>query len=282
MLILKVSKEFADIPKCAEEPLMAKCAVCGREILMPFRCSYCGEYFCAEHRLPEKHNCPGLYAASSPYEKELKRKMKIEESWEPAVRPAVREVDSLIRREILHLAIGTLLVILVGFSLIRYNFGLPSIILAVYVVGFAASFLLHELGHRAYARSRGLYARFKLDPFGALLTLVTAIPLMPFKIIAPGAVVIVGITSIDVLGMAALVGPLINLALSAVFAVAGFIIRTLSPILFTLSTLNAFIAFFNLIPFGGLDGKKVLAWSPARWVTAFALSIILLAVTSIA
>ena len=24
-----------------------------------FRCKYCGEYFCSEHRLPEKHNCRG-------------------------------------------------------------------------------------------------------------------------------------------------------------------------------------------------------------------------------
>ena len=51
---------------------MTKCEVCGKEVLMPFKCPYCGGYFCAEHRLPEKHNCPGLYAAASPYEKEWK------------------------------------------------------------------------------------------------------------------------------------------------------------------------------------------------------------------
>jgi len=27
---------------------------------MPFTCKFCGDSFCAEHRLPEKHHCPGL------------------------------------------------------------------------------------------------------------------------------------------------------------------------------------------------------------------------------
>lgn len=40
---------------------MAKCDVCGREEVLPYRCSYCGGVFCSEHRLPEKHGCEGLY-----------------------------------------------------------------------------------------------------------------------------------------------------------------------------------------------------------------------------
>ena len=26
--------------------------------MLPFKCPYCGKYFCIEHRLPENHNCP--------------------------------------------------------------------------------------------------------------------------------------------------------------------------------------------------------------------------------
>ena len=37
---------------------MGKCEFCGKEELLPFRCPYCGKYFCIEHRLPENHNCP--------------------------------------------------------------------------------------------------------------------------------------------------------------------------------------------------------------------------------
>jgi len=257
---------------------MVKCAVCGKEVLMPFKCAYCGEYFCAEHRLPEKHNCPGLMAAASPHEKEFKlRRVTERRSFEVEARPSrPRPIGFEARREIVHLLAGVLLVILVGFSLIGYNFSINPLYLAAYVVGFAGSFLLHELGHRAYARSKGLYARFKLDPFGALLTLVTAMPFIPFKIIAPGAVVVAGVASLETFGMIALAGPMTNLALSAILNVAGFILRRFYFIFFTLAQLNAFIALFNLIPFGELDGRKVLAWSPARWIVATILSAILL------
>jgi len=40
---------------------MVKCAYCDRDIEgLPFKCHYCGQYFCAEHHLPENHECPGL------------------------------------------------------------------------------------------------------------------------------------------------------------------------------------------------------------------------------
>ncbi|MHC1584282.1 MAG: rhomboid family intramembrane serine protease [Methanosarcinales archaeon] len=37
-----------------------RCHVCGKYVLMPFTCKFCGGRFCAEHRLPENHDCPGL------------------------------------------------------------------------------------------------------------------------------------------------------------------------------------------------------------------------------
>ncbi|WP_456473931.1 AN1-type zinc finger domain-containing protein [Candidatus Pyrohabitans sp.] len=39
---------------------MAKCSYCGASESMPFTCKFCGSRFCAEHRLPESHECPGL------------------------------------------------------------------------------------------------------------------------------------------------------------------------------------------------------------------------------
>jgi hypothetical protein len=36
---------------------MAKCEYCGKEVLYPFECSFCGGKFCIEHRLPENHDC---------------------------------------------------------------------------------------------------------------------------------------------------------------------------------------------------------------------------------
>ncbi len=45
---------------------MAKCDRCGRAENMPYNCRYCGGTFCAEHRLPENHDCPGLEEWNDP------------------------------------------------------------------------------------------------------------------------------------------------------------------------------------------------------------------------
>ena len=41
---------------------MTQCSECGKED-MSFKCRYCSEKFCSEHRLPENHDCPGLEPA---------------------------------------------------------------------------------------------------------------------------------------------------------------------------------------------------------------------------
>jgi Zn-dependent protease len=38
------------------------------------------------------------------------------------------------------------------------------------------------------------------------------------------------------------------------------------------AAINAFMAVFNLIPFGVLDGLKVFRWSKAIWLVLFALA----------
>ncbi|PHQ38863.1 rhomboid family intramembrane serine protease, partial [Halorubrum persicum] len=39
---------------------MATCDVCGEYENLPYQCKRCGKTFCADHRLPENHDCPGL------------------------------------------------------------------------------------------------------------------------------------------------------------------------------------------------------------------------------
>jgi hypothetical protein len=39
---------------------MKKCEKCGKEVLFPFTCTYCGNDYCDEHRLPESHECSNL------------------------------------------------------------------------------------------------------------------------------------------------------------------------------------------------------------------------------
>lgn len=43
-------------------PILGVCASCGRQETLPFRCKYCGQLFCHEHRLPERHKCDGVKA----------------------------------------------------------------------------------------------------------------------------------------------------------------------------------------------------------------------------
>jgi membrane associated rhomboid family serine protease len=38
---------------------MATCDRCGAQESMPYQCRMCGGTYCAEHRLPENHDCPG-------------------------------------------------------------------------------------------------------------------------------------------------------------------------------------------------------------------------------
>ena len=47
---------------------MGKCSVCGKEDLT-FTCNYCEESFCAEHQLPENHDCSNIDDAKSPAKK---------------------------------------------------------------------------------------------------------------------------------------------------------------------------------------------------------------------
>ena len=39
---------------------MSRCDECGKQENMPYQCRHCGGTYCAEHRLPENHGCPGL------------------------------------------------------------------------------------------------------------------------------------------------------------------------------------------------------------------------------
>jgi membrane associated rhomboid family serine protease len=45
---------------------MAECEQCGAYENLPYQCHRCGGTFCAEHRLPENHDCPGLAEWNDP------------------------------------------------------------------------------------------------------------------------------------------------------------------------------------------------------------------------
>jgi len=69
-----------------------------------------------------------------------------------------------------HLAVGTALVAAAGISLFSLygTFSIPGLILATAL--FLAGFILHELAHKYVAQGYGLWAEFRLNLTGVLLT----------------------------------------------------------------------------------------------------------------
>ncbi|MEM3055362.1 MAG: hypothetical protein QXM52_06635, partial [Candidatus Bathyarchaeia archaeon] len=184
-------------------------------------------------------------------------------------------------KEVKHLAIGAMLVMGIGLSLgispVAYaTLGSP-IMLLVFALLVTASFILHELAHKFAAQKEGLWAEFRLMFVGIILTAISIISPL-FKIISPGAVFIAGFASKKSIGKISIAGPSTNIVLSAVLIVLWLTVN--QPILLFAATFNAWIALFNLIPFGILDGFKVFSWNKMIWASAFALSLVFTIMTS--
>lgn len=118
----------------------------------------------------------------------------------------------------------------------------------------------------------GLWAEFRLDRFGAILTLLSVVS--PFKIIALGAVAIAGNTTQDRMGRTAVAGPVTNVALALLLLALAKIAGRggLSVAMLAGPAINAFIALFNLIPFRVFDGLKVFRWNKMIWLVLFVLA----------
>jgi len=258
-----------------------KCQKCQKEVFLPFRCPYCGEYFCSEHRLPENHECPRIEHAHAPREEtqpiilQKQRPYEYTISYVPT-QPTKRGKIHFSTKEIKHLTIATLLVISVGLSLGLFSnlFYTNYVMLITFTTILTTSFLLHEIAHKIVAQREGFWAEFRLTLIGAILTLISIITPL-FKIISPGAVMIAGFADMKSMGKTSIAGPLTNITLSTVFLAGNFLFPQQISILALAAFFNAWIALFNLIPFGILDGFKVFQWNKKNWVLVFTSSLIL-------
>jgi Zn-dependent protease len=257
-----------------------KCQTCAAEVDMPFICSFCGGAFCPEHRLPENHQCPEYWLVRA------RGEPRVRTTAPPDIRAYAglgtrppRPAISFSPTELRHIALGVLLVSGVGLSFFQSRVFSNWIAIAAAVVFFTAGFIIHELTHKAVAQRYGLWAEFRLDMFGALLTVLSVVS--PLKIIAPGAVVIAGNTTPDRVGRTSAAGPVTNILLALLLLGAAVLVRPLGLIEATLAgaAINAFMALFNLIPFGVLDGLKVFRWKKTVWLLLFAMSVLVTAVS---
>ncbi len=156
---------------------------------------------------------------------------------------------------------------LIGFFTGESSFSVLSFLM-LFVVSFivtGSSFILHELAHKYVAIYYGAKARFVMWSQYVLLALFISF-VIGFIFVAPGAVYIYGKNiSVKENGIISLAGPLINVVVAGLFYLLAF--TGIPTIIVMLGIqINLWIAFFNLLPIGPLDGKKILTWNPLVWV----------------
>jgi Zn-dependent protease len=252
-----------------------KCHVCSFEESIPFKCSYCGEYFCHLHRIPINHSCRFMDKYAE------KRRLMIQGNHSSSVSPPISNdlLRSLLRAikikssktELLHLSIATLLVTAVGFSFNSYRH-----VSWQFLAIFISAFLIHEVAHKFLAQYYGSWAEFRAQMYGLMVTAISAVPFMPFKFIAPGAVM-VGLSDRNKFGRVALIGPLTNLVMGFAFLTSTYLYPYHSY-LYSGASFNAWIAMFNLLPFGTLDGQKIFEWHKIAWGCTMAVTMIIFVV----
>jgi Zn-dependent protease len=201
--------------------------------------------------------------------------------------------------EILEFAVSVVWMgIAFGISAFKDLVSLRTTIIEALVIVFFA-FVFHELAHRVAARRYGFPAVYRVWIPGLILAMGAA--MFGWLFAAPGGVVIQipenTAENRAKLGKSALAGPVVNMVLAVVFAVAFVIIASwiayttsgsgstsgiqtsLLNIAYIGAEINAWLAFFNLIPWGNFDGFKVFQWNKKVWVILFIISIALYAGT---
>ncbi|WP_345786277.1 metalloprotease [Halolamina sp.] len=151
----------------------------------------------------------------------------------------------------------------------------PSTLIIALVVSLVTAgigFLFHELGHKVSAVRFNNVAVFRAD-YGMLFVAVMS-AFLGFLFAAPGAVHHRGPLTDRQHGLVALAGPAVNLVLAALFVPALVLGSVLNLELVALVgsrglAVNLFLAAFNLVPLGPLDGSTVLDWSKLIWFALF-------------
>lgn len=139
------------------------------------------------------------------------------------------------------------------------------------VFGIAAltagvGFVVHELCHKLTAHRFGIYGEFYSNGMMLIISIVLAFMGMLFA--APGGVYMQGHITRKQNGIISAAGPVSNMVLVFLFAPLLYAPGTLLPVIGKFGVLiNAILGAFNLIPFLGLDGSKVLAWSKPVYFT---------------
>lgn len=186
--------------------------------------------------------------------------------------------------ETIHILIS-ILVLTIAFSFWRsggliFNSDINLIVQSIpyALASVLTAFFFHELSHKFMAQKFGLWAEYRLFPLGLILALVVSV-FTGFIFAAPGAVMFMGGSKSHETGKIALAGPLSNLIVAFVtFPLFYFVFfeTQIGILLGFICFVNTLFAVFNLLPFGPLDGVKIVRWNATVWVISFIVSIIMM------
>lgn len=162
------------------------------------------------------------------------------------------------------------------FDMIRFGYGVLFSFL-----GVLFAFVIHELSHKFMAQKHGLWSEYRMYPKGLLVSLLLSIT-SGFVLAAPGAVMFRGEPRPFEQARIAIAGPGANITLAAILYVIYQLFFSTNISLFSnaiafIIVINAILGFFNILPFGPLDGVLIFEYNKPLWILLFISSLILIA-----
>lgn len=139
------------------------------------------------------------------------------------------------------------LVLGLAFANLLGGWTLWTVLLALLTAGIG--FLLHELAHRVVARRFSLGAEFRANYEMLAIALFGSFAGVIFA--APGAVYTEGRRTPRQQLLISAAGPLTNIVLAGLFYLVPGSVGSYGFMI------NSWLALFNMIPFGGLDGESI-------------------------
>jgi Zn-dependent protease len=185
------------------------------------------------------------------------------------------------RTEIIHLLISmAVLTLAFSFAFVpirsaSWNISRFLSILPISFLAIVTAFVCHELAHKYVGQKYGYWSEFRMFPQGLLLAFVFGV-FFGVVFAAPGAVQIYGHPEKKQYGHISVAGPATNIVISLVFMSISFLpLGVISSTAYFIGYINIFLALFNLLPFGPLDGRKVMSWRFDIWIVLFIFCILL-------